>query len=179
MSTDWKIYWALVALTFAIYFVMVLWSLPVVSAAADRVTPFDMRPSGYSFDEAYAFVVAITPEGNSFYQSTQHRLDIAYPTLLALVLAIALWKLAKHLPVWVRSLLIAFPVIGSIADHLENAAVSNILQAGADSLTEELVATASRWTLIKSGMTSIAMLALFGFLLMLLVRKLLKRKSAG
>ena len=179
MSTGWKLYWALVALTLAIYFAMVMWSLPVVSEAAGGLVPFDMRPSGYSFDEAYAFLAAITPEGSAFYQGMQHQLDLAYPTLLAAVLAIALWQLAKNLPVWVRYILIALPIIGSSADHLENAAVSSMLQVGAAGLTEELVATASRWTLIKSGMTSIAMVALLGFLSVLLVRNLLNRKSAG
>lgn len=178
MSTGWKLYWALVALTLANYFAMVLWSLPVVSEAAGGLVPFDMRPSGYSFDEAYAFLAAITPEGSAFYQGTQHLLDIAYPTFLAAVLAIALWRLAKNFPVWVRYILVALPIIGSGADHFENAAVSNMLQVGSVGLTEEMVAAASRWTLIKSGMTSIAMLALVGFLLVLLVRKILKRKLA-
>lgn len=178
MSIGWKLYWALVALTLAIYFAMVLWSLPVVSAAAGGLVPFDMRPSGYSFAEAFAFLAAITPEGSAFYQGMQHQLDLAYPTLLAAVLAIALWHLAKKLPVWVRYILIALPIIGSGADHFENAAVTSMLHVGAAGLTEELVATASRWTLIKSGMTSVAMLALLGLLSVLLVRKLLKRKSA-
>lgn len=178
MSTGWKLYWALVALTLANYFAMVLWSLPVVSEAAGGLVPFDMRPSGYSFEEAYAFLAAITPEGNAFYQGMQHQLDLAYPTLLAAVLVIALWQLTKKLPVWVRYILIALPIIGSGADHLENAAVSSMLNVGAAGLTEELVATANRWTLIKSGMTSVAMLALLGFLSVLLVRKFLKRKSA-
>ena len=177
MSTAWKLYWALVALTLVIYFTMILWSLPVVSAAAGGLVPFDMRPSGYSFDAAHAFLSAITPDGSAFYRGTQQMLDIAYPTLLAVVLVIALWNLAKRLPVWARYVLIALPIIGSVADHLENAAVSGMLQAGPDALTAEMVAIASRWTLIKSGATSVAMLVLLGFLAMLLVRKFLARNT--
>lgn len=178
MSTGWKLYWALVALTLVTYFTMILWSLPVISEAAGGLIPFDMRPSGYSFDEAAVFLNAITSEGKLFYLGAQHRLDFAYPTLLAAVLAIALWQLARNLPVWVRYILIALPIIGSGADHLENTAISGMLRVGAAGLTEEVVASASRWTLIKSGMTSIAMLALIGFLSVLLVRKIMKRKSA-
>ena len=176
MTKGWKLYWLLVVATLAVYFAMVLWSLPAVSLAAGGLMPFDMRPSGYSFDEALAFVIAITPEGSSFYQNTQQLLDTTYPAMLATVLAIALWNLARRFPTWMRWLLVALPVVGSLADYLENAAVSRMLDAGASGLTADMVSAASRWTLIKSGMTGVGMLVLLGLLIGLAARKLFKGK---
>ena len=69
---------------------MVLWSLPLISEMAGGGIPFDMRPGGYSFDDALVFLREITDAGRHFYLSTQHLLDMFYPTLLAITLAIPL-----------------------------------------------------------------------------------------
>ena len=40
---------------------------------------FDMRPTGYTFVEAHAFLIALPPEGTTFYLNVQEKLDVAYP----------------------------------------------------------------------------------------------------
>ena len=67
---------ALFAATIGLYLVMLLWSLPKIAAEAGGLTPFDMRPGGYSLAEARAFLAALSPEGTAFYLGVQHRLDM-------------------------------------------------------------------------------------------------------
>ena len=174
MSGGWKLYWLLVAVTLSLYATMIFWSLPFISQAADGLRPFDMRPMGYSFGEAHEFLSALSGDGVRFYQSTQHRLDTAYPALLALILIIPLRWFTAAWPVLARVPLIALPLIGAAADYLENATVAKMLLAQVAQVTPDLVAIASGWTLVKSATTSVSMAALLVLLLVGAARRLKK-----
>ena len=56
--------------------------------------PFDLRPLGYDADSAKAFLQHLSPAGRDFYLNVQHKLDTAYPALLALALASGIAALA-------------------------------------------------------------------------------------
>lgn len=157
-------FWLLFAATLCVYAIMLAWTLPAISAAAGGLAPFDMRPSGYSFDTAKAFLAALSPAGRNLYLNVQHRLDTAYPALLAATLFFAIWALAPERwgPLRWAIALVAIP--GAAFDYLENAAVAVMLAAGADALTPDMVATASGWTVAKSTATSIAMTVLLALL---------------
>lgn len=157
--------WCVVAVTLAVYLVMVLWSLPRIADWAGGLAPFDMRPLGYSPEEARAFLAALPEEGRAFYLNVQHRLDLAYPGLLALSLVLAFRRLA---PGALGLALGIVAVTGAGFDYAENAAVTRLL--GADP-TDAALVSASRLTLAKSVC---ATLALSG-LLILLVRAGLRR----
>ncbi|PCI40143.1 MAG: hypothetical protein COB46_07345 [Rhodospirillaceae bacterium] len=101
MSKGWKIYWVVVFVTVTNYLTMVLWSLPLVSDMAGGGVPFDMRPSGYSFEEAQVFLMAMSNKGRDFYLNTQHLLDFFYPTLFAITVAIALIHLVPRYWGWI------------------------------------------------------------------------------
>jgi hypothetical protein len=58
-----RIFWLVVAATLGVYLVMVLWSIPRISAEAGGLPVFDLRPGGYTFEEARAFLAALSPEG--------------------------------------------------------------------------------------------------------------------
>lgn len=179
MSKAWKFYWLLVAATLALYLTMILWSLPVIQAAANGLTPFDMRPTGYSFAEAHEFLTALSDTGLRFYQQVQHRLDAAYPVMAAVVLVIALWRLSNTWPLVLRPVAVTFAIVGGVADALENSAVAAMLQVGPDGLTPELVADAHQWTLIKSAAMTVALLVLLVQLGLAMGRVLARRKSGG
>jgi membrane protease YdiL (CAAX protease family) len=150
-------FWALFALTLSVYATMLAWSLPTVSAAAGGLPPFDMRPAGYTFAEARAFLAALTPDGAAFYAAIQQRLDIAYPALIALTLFFAIAALApKPAGRW-RWALAATALPLAIFDYLENHAVAGMIEAGASGLTPAMVEVASQWTVLKSSATSVAM----------------------
>lgn len=159
-------FWTLFAATVIVYGVMVLWSLPILSEAADGLIPFDMRPAGYGLSEAQAFLAALPPDAVAFYLGVQHLLDTLYPALLTATLFFAIAALAPaRIGGW-RWLLAATALPGAVFDWLENAAVAAMLNAGADGVTPELVATANRWTVLKSAFTTFAM----AVLVVLLVR---------
>ena len=88
-------FWTLVAITLAIYASMLIWTLPRITAAADGHVPFDMRPGGYSFDDAREFLTCLQPDGRTIYLGPQAVLDLIYPGLLAIVLTISLWTLTR------------------------------------------------------------------------------------
>jgi len=175
MTTGWKLYWVLVAVTLAVYLAMLIWTLPAISAAAGGLAPFDLRPTGYSFEDAQAFLVALPSDSVKFYQNTQHRLDAIFPALVGAVLAIGLWQLSRAWSVKVRLLLVMFPLAGAVSDYLENSAVAKMLVAGGDLITPEMVELSSNWTVLKSVANSFSMISLLGFLLVVLSRAMKNR----
>lgn len=157
VSTGWKIYWVVVAAAVTNYLIMVLWSLPLVSEMADGGVPFDMRPGGYSFDDALVFLSTIDDTGRHFYLDTQQFLDLFYPTLFAITVAIPLVRFVPRYWGWT---LAAIAIAAGVFDYLENGAVAVLLTTEPESVTEAMVSTASNWTLAKSISTTIASVAL-------------------
>ncbi len=173
LSLRWKLYWVLFALMMTIYLVMILWSLPKISAIAGGLAPFDMRPSGYSFEDARAIFSAISAEGREFYLNIQQSLDTIYPALVGIVLVGGLIGLDRGGWGWVLSL---FAIAGSLFDYIENASVRLMLLTDLESITEEMVADASSWTILKSLCHTIAMGGLLIFLLISLYRWFFKQR---
>ncbi len=156
-------FWLVLAATFTVYLVMVLWSLPKLSEMAGGLAMFDMRPSGYSFEEAQAIMAALGEGGRSFYLNTQQVLDTLYPLLMGLALALSFARLFAGK--WLGAL-VALALAASGFDLMENRGVADMLIAGPDGLSVALVEAANRWTVLKSGAVSIAMLALVAGLLL-------------
>lgn len=136
-------YWLLTGLTLALYLVMVVWTLPAIQAAAAGLRPFDLRPMGYSADEAQRFLNALSDEGRAMYAGTQHRLDFAFPGLLAVW---SIWTLVKLLPRWLALGFGLVALIGAGADYAENARVAALL-TGFDPQT---AMAASHMSVLKS-----------------------------
>ncbi len=157
MMAKWKLYWLLAAVMLANYLVMAVWTLPTLQGMAGGLPAFDLRPGGYTIDEARVFIGAIGADGRAYYLGTQQWLDTSYPALLGAVLVIALLALA---PARVKWLLVAFALAGTVFDYLENHAVAAMLKAGPAGLTAEMVDAASRWTILKSAATALAMTGL-------------------
>ena len=158
-----RLFWAVVVATLAVYAVMLGWSIPTISDAAGGRAVFDMLPAGYSYAEAQAFLAALSPVGADFYLRVQHRLDLIYPALLAISTGWAMVRLAPHWR-W-RPALLLVPIPGMVFDYLENRAVAAMLSAGADGLTPEMVAQASRFTQLKAIFSTLSL----GLLLVLIL----------
>lgn len=169
MTARVSLFWGLFSITMVVYLTMLLWSLPTISSQANGLVPFDMRPGGYTFAEAQAFLSALSPVGKSFYLSTQLRLDTVYPGLLALVLAFAGMSLTPARFRFIGSIVILAAIIGAGADYLENAAIRDMLSV--EVLDPAQVTKAARFTIVKSGATSVAM----GVILIQLLAKLIGR----
>lgn len=156
-------FWSLCGATLAVYLVMALWSLPIVSAGAGGLAPFDMRLGGYSEAEARTFLAALTPETSAFYRDVQHKLDLAYPALAALTLFFAIAALLPAMWGTWRFVIAAPAVFVAIFDYLENHAVARLLLAGPDA-TPMMIADASQWTVLKSLSTTVVASALLALL---------------
>ena len=150
------IFWMMFIAMAGVYLAMALWSIPKIAADTGGLLAFDLRPMGYSFVEAQAFLAALSDGGRVFYLNVQHMLDSAYPALMAVVLVMAFNHLFAG---WLRWATIVLALAGAGFDYMENAAVAVMLRAG-DGLSEATVATASQWTVLKSGAVTLALLAL-------------------
>lgn len=163
-------FWVLFAVTVVLYAAMAFWSLPqvTVTVAPDRILlPFDLRLSGYSFEDAGTFLTALGADGTAFYQHTQHLLDAVFPSLLSLTLFFAIASLLpQRIGGW-RWLVAVVALLSASLDLMENLAVDRLLVAGADAITPAMVAEASQWTMLKFALLAIS----FGLVLVLLLAK--------
>ena len=155
-------------LMIGIYMTMLVLTLPAISEQAGNLPAFDMRPGGYSFEEAQAFLAALSPKGKAIYLGLQSQLDLIYPFLLAVFTGSSILLLVPpRWGGWGKALaLLAIP--GAAFDYLENSAVALMLNAGPDALTPRMVEFASRMTFLKSVTTSLSLSVLlvlfFGWL---------------
>lgn len=152
-----RLFWVLLCATVAVYALMVFWTLPGIADEAGGLVPFDMRPGGYDFDAARAFLTALSDTGRALYLGRQHWLDSFYPGLMAATVCLALWRLTpRAAPGWLRFGILILPWAAAGFDWLENALVRQLLLATPDAVTAQAVAAASRATLAKSVLTTIA-----------------------
>ncbi len=152
-----RAFWASFVAAGAVYGIMVAWSLPFIAQSAGGLHPFDLRPMGYSFDEAAAFLSALSQEGRAFYLDVQLKLDLLYPALLGLMLILGFHMLfGKRL----ATVLGVLAMVAVASDYLENYLVSVMLQRDVALLDANLVALASFWTISKSLANTLCFLAL-------------------
>lgn len=160
-----RLFWLVFALIAADYLVMIAWSIPHLKTAAGGLAIFDMRPKGYSLEEARDLLAALSPKATRFYLDVQQSLDTAFPALLAVALGWAILRTAPRNWGILRYLLAAPALPAAVFDYWENANVRAMLKAGADGVTPEMVANASLHSQLKAGFSALAM----GILLVLLV----------
>lgn len=155
MSRNTAIFAWIVAI--AVYLVMLAWSLPVLTAFTGGLPVFDMMPTGYSFTQASELILALGPDGKVFYLGTQHKIDLIYPLSLGIAFSLSFRLLYRGN---IARILVALAAVAAGLDLLENSAVAEMLTAGQMGLTEDMVVFASRITIAKSVVTSLAFLAL-------------------
>lgn len=158
-------YWFLVTLTLVVGGTMAIWSLPYLAEQAGAPV-FDLRPSGYELAQARALIGAFSTDDIAFYLNVQQWLDTAFPPLLCLVLVWSTLWAARDLKLSIRVAFCMFAVAGMSFDWLENQSVRTMLQTPVDSLTADMVAHASRLTVLKSVANTVA----YSLLLLLWVR---------
>lgn len=152
-----RIFWPVLAATLAAWLCMNLWSLPGIEEMADGLRLLDMRFTGYSFDDVQAFVAAIGDEGAALYLGPQMWLDMVFPPLLGAVLFMTYRWLFPGLPGLIIG---AVSLTYVAADILENLAITALLRAGADGVTQEMAATAHRWTTAKWSLAIVGLILL-------------------
>ncbi len=164
------IFWLLFLMMTGVYLTMALWSIPKITADAGGLLAFDLRPMGYSFEEAQAFLAALSEQGRDFYLNVQQMLDRAYPALFAVVMVLAFRQIFSGAAQFVASVV---ALAGAGFDYMENASVAVMLRAGGG-LNEAIVSAASRWTMLKSASVTVALI----LLIIGLVRAVLAKRKA-
>jgi hypothetical protein len=151
------------ALAVAVWLTMVIVTMPHLEALTGGQKVFDMRPTGYTFEEAKSILTGLGEAGRTYYRETQQGLDSVFPLLIFLtvsgwqiVLARKLARIGVRLPVWGMALLIGINLVGAIADYSENGAVRQMLVAGPDIVTLAEVQAANLMTVMKSVFNSVS-----------------------
>jgi hypothetical protein len=135
--------------------VMFFGPLARLSHLADGLTPFDIRPKGYSYADARAFLEAIGEQGRKYYASPELVIDTFYPPLYAVSRGLALWWLTMPgrvreapLPLKVRYVLVTVPILMASLDLVENACIAVMLWTWPD-LSHGLVEISNLATRVK------------------------------
>jgi hypothetical protein len=135
--------------------VMFFGLLAHLSRFAGGLTPFDIRPTGYSYPEARAFLEALGDQGRRYYASPELVLDTFYPPLYAVSRGLALWWLTMPgrirktpVPLKVRWALVALPILVASLDVIENGCIAVMLWTWPD-LSKGVVAVSSLATQVK------------------------------
>ena len=165
------LFWTAIAIALGLYAVMLLWSLPKITADAGGLPAFDMRPGGYSFEEAKQFLALLSEEGNAFYRTVQQRLDIPFPFFQALASGWAIYLLAPAPWGKWRTVLGLSALPGMVLDYVENAHVAELLRAGAEGITPQMVASASFYSQMKAVFVTAGMLVLVSMIVLRVVRR--------
>ena len=78
---------ALLAASGLMWAVMFFGPLEHLTDLAGGLTPFDIRPKGYSYAEAHALLEALGEQGRAFYANPELVIDTFYPPLCGLAWA--------------------------------------------------------------------------------------------
>lgn len=143
----------------AIYAFMITVTLAHIEAVSGQV-PFDMRPVGYSPQDAAALLEGLGVEGRQYYLQRQIPLDTVYPALLALTLISSLrWfggRIASERLVRVG---IIFSVGAALCDYVENLGIAAMIWSWPN-LSDALVYVSGAASISKSVLTTAAFMCL-------------------
>lgn len=148
-----------------IYLLMIFNTLAHIEALSG-LRPFDMRPGGYSPDQAKSLLNALGAAGRNFYLTRQLPLDLAYPALMALTLVSLLrWFESRGASQRFAQIGIWLSIGAAIFDYLENAGIC-LMILSLPNLSDSVVRASSFASIVKSGLTSAAiMTVLLGFVI--------------
>ena len=142
--------------SFALWGVMVFWTLAYLRRTAGGLAPFDLRPFGYTPEEARKLLYALSGIGRAYYADVQLQLDTAFPALYALSRGLLLLWLtapgrtaARPLPLPARLALLLLPLATAWFDYFENEGIAAMLAAD-QRASDELIERTSIWTQAKS-----------------------------
>jgi hypothetical protein len=141
----------------AIYLLMIFVTLAHIEALSG-MRPFDMRPSGYSAEQANSLISALEPSGRRYYLTRQIPIDLVYPSLMALTLvSLFKWLGSQGASQKLVRIGIWFSIAAAIADYLENAGICFMILSWPE-ISAHTVLAASVASIVKSGLTTAAVL---------------------
>lgn len=153
-----------------IYLVMLNITLEHIQSLSG-LRPFDMRPGGYSTEQAYALLDALGIDGRQYYLTRQIPLDLIYPGLMALTLVSVLKWLESHGANRVLAKVGIWLSIGAaITDYWENTGICLMILNWPEPPIS-LIQAASFASISKAVLTTLAVLTVTIGLVFWLLRK--------
>ena len=151
-----KVVLALIIPATMVYFIMLLYTIPQVSAYAPGINLFDLSPTGYSFEYAIKLLDTLGSEGRELYLYRQLPLDFIYPGLFAVSCSLLLsWLFLKTQRTNSKLFYFCYiPIAAGLFDYLENILLVSIL-ASYPNVSEESISLASAMTIAKSALTTV------------------------
>jgi hypothetical protein len=142
-------------LSHGVLVLMMTWTFPKIKQQIGT-DPFDLRPSGYSFEEASLILNNLDLPTTKLYLFPQLLLlDILYPLLLALLLSSIIYRLSSLAIINTRIIpfLVTIPFIAMTSDYFENQCIILMISRSVE-LTELFVKFSSTFTILKGVFTS-------------------------
>ena len=157
-----------------VYFAMLLYTIPQVSAYAPGINLFDLSPTGYSFEYANKLLDTLGSDGRELYLYRQLPLDFIYPGLFAGSCSLLLsWLFLKTQKTNSKLFYCSYiPVAAGLFDYFENVFIVSILTSYPN-VSEVSISFASSMTIAKSVLTT----AFFGVLLIGVILNLKKKEK--
>lgn len=167
-------------LTMAVYFFMLLYTIPRVESFAPGIALFDLSPSGYSYQHAISLLEALGKTGRNTYLFQQLPTDFIYPGLFAISYTLLLfWLFGKSIKAnSIMFYLAMVPILGGLFDYLENIFIILMIRSFPD-LSQALVVMASTATILKSIFTSVFFLLLLVGVISFLITRLKQKPDVG
>lgn len=159
--------------TNAVYFIMILITIPKVIEYAQGMDLFDMMPKGYSVEYAQTLLTTLGSDGRSTYMQMQLPVDMIYPFLFGLTYSLMLAYFLAKLS-WIEKplfFIVLLPLVAGLFDYAENIGIFRMLRAYPDFST-----TTAQWTnyftIVKSVLSSASFILLLILLAIFLVRRM-------
>ena len=163
-------------LSHTVLLLMMLFTFPRINAKFGAQA-FDLKTFGYSQSEALMMLRNLDQSTVDFYLFPQlFLLDILYPILLALFLSTAIIRLSNLIKMsrdHVFSNLFLLPFIAMIIDYFENIMIS-LMILNPTSVSSGLIKTASIFTQMKAGFTTLSWLVIIILLVIWVIDKIKK-----
>ena len=169
----------LFVITNLIYAFMLLVTIPKTVAYSGGMKLLDMMPQGYDSDYVNELFNKLGKEGRDVYLFNQIPVDMIYPLLFALTYSLLIAYFLKKLDKLNTSFffLCLIPIIGGIADYLENIGIITMLNNYPD-LSVVHVSTTNIFSIIKSVSTTLFFIVLIVIIILVGI-KWLKLKRSG
>ena len=153
---------------------MMLFTFPRINAQLSTEA-FDLKATGYSIEEATLMLQSLNQETVDLYLFPQlFLLDVLYPFLLALLLSALMIRLSGLIKLHSNhflSNLYLLPFLAMLLDYGENMLIAKMITTP-NHVSETIINTASLFTQMKSGVTTVCWLVVIVlFFVWLVTRK--------
>lgn len=154
-----------------VYMVMILITIPAIRNSMNGIEIFDLRPMGYSVNEGFEILSALTKETIQYYKYVQLPLDLIYPFALSMFCFLALSKLTSKMGKlkvvkWSAFLVMTF-------DYLENIGIYYLLS---NTVKPWMIQVTSFFSVSKS-LSTIVVMTILCILIILSIRNKYFKKA--